>query len=83
MTDRTKETLGQFKQRVSDQWREGCIAVPCTCEDGGGPTHWAMLYGSEAEIIEHLRHEKVLADLRQVEATKQLADALQALKGGS
>lgn len=46
------------------------ISVPCSCEDGGGPWHWAVARNCPALIEAHYRHEVVLADLRQINAMR-------------
>ena len=71
--DPTLETKKQFEAR----YRKGfpriifgvnMIAMPCTCEDGGGPTHWVAIRNIPAAIKAHLDHEKCLADLREMES---------------
>ena len=43
------------------------VAMECTCEDGGGPTHWMAVMSTEEAIKAHLDHEKTLAELRSTQ----------------
>lgn len=43
------------------------VAMPCTCEEGGGPTHWAAIRNTPEAIEDHMSHEQCLADLRDME----------------
>lgn len=56
---RTEETKEQFIERYvthprsPDIFENDMIALPCDCEDGGGPTHWAALRRGDAGLIRH------------------------------
>lgn len=41
------------------------ISMPCTCEDGGGPTHWAAIGNTTEAIESHVDHEDTLKWLRE------------------
>lgn len=56
----TEETREEFMERYGagatplglfEQWK---IALPCDCEDGGGPTHWAAVYRDPMTVRIHL-----------------------------
>lgn len=55
----TKETKEQFMERyvayskMLDIFKKYMIALPCDCEDGGGPTHWAAVSRTNAGLIRH------------------------------
>ena len=56
--DRTKETREEFEERYSKQspgvvFGENMISLPCDCEDGGGPTHWAAVRNNSDAIEVH------------------------------
>ena len=44
---------------------DNMVALPCTCEDGGGPTHWAAIRNTADAIAAHHEHEQLLRDIRQ------------------
>ena len=44
------------------------ISIPCTCEDGGRPLHWAAIANDLEAIEDHFGHEALLAELRRMEA---------------
>jgi len=57
--DRTSETKEQFITR----YQKGCsfpdifenkIALPCDCDDGGGPTHWSAVSRDPDMVKTHL-----------------------------
>ncbi len=69
--DPTAETKEEFESR----YREGfpravfgknTLAVRCTCDDGGGPTHWGAIPNTPEAIGEHESHEEILADIREM-----------------
>jgi len=43
---------GSATQGVFDNHR---IAMPCDCEDGGGPTHWAAIRRDTENVEHHLQ----------------------------
>ncbi len=55
----TEETKEQFMERYAthsrkpDIFENDKIALPCDCEDGGGPTHWAALRQDVPGLIGH------------------------------
>ncbi len=55
----TEETKEQFMERYAtcsgrpNIFQNDKIALPCDCEDGGGPTHWAALGRGDAGLIRH------------------------------
>ena len=66
--DPTKETKEAFMRRYKDaagkdgryvRWGENGIALPCTCPDGGGPTHWAFVSNTPEAIDAHWEMEDV------------------------
>ena len=68
----SNETRAEFELRYKSefpqvQWGKTYVAVPCTCEDGGGPTHWCAVRKTEEAIRDHVEHENLLADLRSEE----------------
>lgn len=69
-----EETKEQFQSRYIAAgnfhvvWGETHVALPCTCEDGGGPTHWACVNDTPEAVQSHLDHEQCLADLREMGA---------------
>jgi hypothetical protein len=46
------------------------ISIPCTCDDGGGPIHWATVQNNIRSIEEHFRHEETLRELRKMDRDK-------------
>lgn len=68
------ETQAEFESRVVAAMRENnervrefgvdVVSLPCSCEDGGGPWHWAMVRNDQEQIAEHVEHEEILASLR-------------------
>lgn len=78
MEDRTKETREEFEARWLAAWQlehpgsqyefgNQVVSMPCTCEDGGGPTHWAAIPNDPGAIHDQELHERVLAELRDYE----------------
>lgn len=70
MFDPTTETKADFEMRYRSSetgavFGTNRVAMPCTCEDGGGPTHWAAVRNTPEAIDEHLALEKCLADIRK------------------
>lgn len=63
--DPTTETKEDFEARCCKG--KDKVVMPCTCEAGGGPTHWAGIRDSPQAIQDHLDDEKYLAELREVE----------------
>lgn len=55
----TEETKEQFMERYAaysqrpDVFEKDMIALPCDCEEGGGPTHWAALGRAYTGLIRH------------------------------
>jgi len=51
------ETRGEFEARYSKPqgvfWGRDLISLPCNCEDGGGPWHWAAVKNSPEDIARH------------------------------
>jgi len=55
-------TPAELAQRVV--FGETHVSMECTCDDGGGPTHWVAIFNDPESINDHLEDEKCLADLR-------------------
>ena len=59
--DPTEETKEQFMARYStaagfpDIFETHKIALPCDCDDGGGPNHWAAILRDPEFIADHLQ----------------------------
>lgn len=53
---------GKYPHRIFDKIK---VAMKCTCEDGGGPTHWAAIRNTPEAIRDHRDHEECLSDLRE------------------
>ena len=71
-TQQRSETRCEFERRyVADFPRAtfgedgNMIAMTCTCDDGGGPTHWAAIDFDRKSILAHQDHERILAELRK------------------
>lgn len=69
--DRTHETQAQFEARYKECrptaiFGVNTVSMSCTCEDGGGPTHWAAIRNVPEMIVDHLAHEECLASLRSM-----------------
>ncbi len=47
----SKNNPGVFKTR-------NLVAMLCSCEEGGGPVHWAAIINDEESIADHLRQEE-------------------------
>jgi len=67
----TAETVDHFKARYLRRFPKTIfgktkVVLACTCEDGGGPTHWAAICNEPRAIADHLEHEVCLADLRKM-----------------
>lgn len=45
------------------------ISIPCSCEDGGGPWHWAAVKNNPEAIEDHFENESWLANLRPAGST--------------
>jgi len=65
------ETRQEFETRYADGmpgtfFGSTHVSLPCTCEDGGGPTHWAAIRNTPDAIEDHISHEKVLEELRKM-----------------
>ena len=45
-------------------WGISHISLPCSCEDGGGPWHWAAVQNTHEAISRHMEIEIVLEQLR-------------------
>lgn len=63
------ETQAEFEARYLEGFPrvvfgETVVAMPCTCEDGGGPTHWAGVNNTPGAVADHLEHESLLASNR-------------------
>lgn len=43
------------------------VVMECTCEDNGGPTHWAAIRNNQEAIESHLEHEQLLKEIRTQE----------------
>ena len=63
--DPLTETKTEFEQRYAESssspvvWGDNKVSMPCTCPEGGGPTHWAAI-GNTPEMIElHLETEEI------------------------
>lgn len=41
------------------------VSMPCTCDDGGGPTHWTAIRNTPEAIENHKQHEICLSETRQ------------------
>ena len=62
MTHPTRETKEQFMERyqatdsrIPEPFTTYHIALPCDCDDGGGPTHWAAVSRTDLGLIkDHL-----------------------------
>jgi len=59
--DPTTETREEFMTRyqagtpaIPDIFLRHLIALPCDCDDGGGPTHWAAVSRDPLHIQQHL-----------------------------
>lgn len=56
------ETKEEFEARYSmdnpDIFKTRRVAMPCSCEEGGGPVHWAAIHNDEESIADHLRQEE-------------------------
>ena len=63
MTNPTEETQEEFEHRYTAQssypvvFGEDHISMPCTCEDGGGPTHWAAIINTPEMTALHVEDE--------------------------
>ncbi len=58
VTDETKE---EFEARYSEYNPDAFltrVAMLCSCEEGGGPVHWAAIPNDEESIADHLRQEE-------------------------
>ena len=71
--DFTQETRKQFEERYAASvygvaFGANTLSLPCTCEDGGGPTHWAAVSNNPVAIKAHVLHEALLKQLREEEA---------------
>lgn len=71
MSDPTQETQQEFEKRYAAGPAMGgrvfgkdMVSMPCTCEDGGGSTHWCAVFNEPEFIESHLSHEEVLRELR-------------------
>ena len=59
----TEETKEQFIERyvawpnVARDFENDLIVLPCDCEDGGGPTHWAAIPPDAGLIRHHLEFQ--------------------------
>lgn len=49
-----------------DRFDRRMVAMECTCEEGGGPTHWAAISNNPLSIQDHLNHEGCLEELREL-----------------
>lgn len=70
--DAPTETQAEFEARYNARYRsvvfgEDMVSLPCTCEEGGGPTHWAAVRNVPEAIKEHREHEECLAELRKMD----------------
>ena len=68
--DPNKETRLQFEERYEAgsngvKFGVNMLSLPCTCWDGGGPTHWAAVSNTPSAIKEHVLHEAILKELRE------------------
>ncbi len=64
------ETKEQFEARFakympSAVFGENRVAMPCTCKEGGGPTHWVAIANTPESIRDHRELEKCLTELRK------------------
>ena len=71
--DPTQETREQFEERYTAsvygvEFGVNTLSLPCTCTDGGGPTHWAAVSNNPVAIKSHVLHEALLKQLREEEA---------------
>lgn len=73
LTDRAiRESEAVFRERYelhkqrSIEWGVTHLSVPCSCEDGGGPWHWACIRNTPDAIEMHFEHESCLNGLRQM-----------------
>ena len=71
----TEETKEQFMARYQSTEHglgsfdsQKMIAMRCSCEEGGGPWHWAAIYNDPESIERHKSHEECLASLRENDA---------------
>ncbi|HSG73069.1 MAG TPA: hypothetical protein VLA12_21830, partial [Planctomycetaceae bacterium] len=48
----------------SINWGVTHLSVPCSCEDLGGPWHWACIRNTAESIEMHFERESCLADNR-------------------
>lgn len=62
MTAATEETKQEFierymsgRQKPNGTFAKFKIALPCDCDDGGGPTHWAAIPRDPMLIAHHLQ----------------------------
>lgn len=57
------ETKEEFETRYSKNnpgvFKTGRVAMLCSCEDGGGPVHWAAIPNDEESIADHLEQERL------------------------
>lgn len=59
------ETQAEFEKRYAEEyaypvvWGENKVSMPCTCEYGGGPTHWAAIINTPEMIELHLDTEEI------------------------
>jgi len=60
MKSPTEETKEEFMGRYHSEWKgynifpKHKIALPCDCQDGGGPTHWAAVQRDAEFVALHL-----------------------------
>jgi len=64
------ESREQFEARYCKSYPyavfgKNVVSLACTCEDGGGPTHWAAVPNTDDAIREHEAHEECLKWLRE------------------
>ena len=64
------ETREQFEARYTAEssgvvFGDNMVSMPCTCDDGVGPTHWAAIRNTPEAIQSHLDHEACLNDIRK------------------
>lgn len=68
MKDPTKETRAEFEERYASgsrwpmKWEVDYLSLPCTCDDGGGPTHWAAIRNTPEMIELHKEDEQLRAE---------------------
>lgn len=70
MLDPCVETREEFERRYRVIFPRAVfgqthLSLECTCEDGGGPTHWAAIGNTPEMIRFHRSHEECLAELRR------------------